>query len=83
MKRLIATAAIVVAGVFVIPAAAQAAAIKECGSLPAGQSWWTYGLTDGAVRVANLTTRIIPCSNARPFAIRRCGVRATAVGTGA
>ena len=70
MKRLIALAAIVVAGVFVIPAAAQAAPINECGSLPAGQSWWTYGPTDGAVHVANLTTRIIPCSYARPFAIR-------------
>ena len=47
----------------------QAAGITECGTYDIGHHGWTYHTISGAVPVANLTTRNVPCYLARPFSL--------------
>ena len=54
-----------------LPAHAQASAITECRNFVQTTAWergyWTFRIVPGFTPVANLTTRNVRCSDARPF----------------
>lgn len=56
-----------------IPAASQAAPVRECGTYDPEIGSFTFGLVRGGTGVANLTTRNVSCSAARRLALRYRG----------
>lgn len=53
----------------IVPSAASAAPIRECGNFDPGKGRWTYGQVQGA-GLFNLTTRRVWCTVARRVALR-------------
>jgi hypothetical protein len=59
--------------VLAIPAASQAAPVRECGTYDSATGRFTFAPVDGAISVGNLTTRNVSCSTARRLSLRYRG----------